>query len=379
MNILLVSEYFPTSDKCEVRGGAEARAFYLAKHLSRLNHNIFVLASREKGQKREGRIGKITVFRTESSREFLLGGSLKRLAFVINSSRFKKDIPIDIVDGQNFLGHFISSFLAGRYKSKKVATYHDTWIGEWSRNIGLPWGYIGEVGERWVLSRDWDRFIAVSSYTRDKLIKNKIPRQKIKIIKNGVDFSLIKKIKVKKEKDPTICYVGRLYPYKKVDVLLEAVSLLAQEIPEIKLKVVGSGPDLPRLKFLTKEMKIKKNVDFVGFVKSHREVFKILKSAHVFSLPSSVEGFGLTTIEAMALGVPYVSSNIPATIEVTENGKGGLIFKKDNPYDLSLNAKKLLTSKELYEAKAHEGLVHSKGYDWEKLAKDLEGVYEELL
>lgn len=379
MNILFVSEYFPKSNDCEVHGGAEVRAFYLSKELSLLNHNVFVLTSKERDYPKEQNIGGVKIFRPGKERDFLLGGSFGRASLLKNILQFKFDAQVDIVDSQNVLTHLVSFHLASRYRAKKIATYHDVWTGKWLKNVGSFWGILGEIGERWVLKRNWDCFVAVSNYTRNKLIKNGIDDSKIRVIKNGIDLSLIEKIKVNKEKNPTICFIGRLYPYKRVDLLLEAVALLSSKIPEVRLKVIGSGPQLKELKDLSKRLKIQNRVSFLGFIPKHKDVLANLKSSHVFSLPSEVEGSGIATIEAMALGVPFVSSNIPATVEVTKNGTGGLLFNKGNSIDLSSKIERLFNDNEFYKRSSFEAQNLSKGYDWKIIVKDLEKLYNGLI
>ena len=120
--------------------------------------------------------------------------------------------------------------------------------------------------------------------------------------------------------------------------------------------------------------------DKVKFLKNlpRKELIGILRRSTLFCLPSVIEGFGLTTIEAAACGIPYVISNIETNIEVTDGGKGGLLFKKENVEDLKDKLEKLLTDKDLYQRKQHQCWQLAKKYSWQKIAKETEGVYRKI-
>ena len=98
-----------------------------------------------------------------------------------------------------------------------------------------------------------------------------------------------------------------------------------------------------------------------------------MKRSHVFVLPSIVEGFGMVVLEAMACKVPYVASSIPPIKEITQNGKGGFLFK---PQDVNDCAEKIDTA---LSSKKHGYDLVSREYNWEGLGKELEEVYGRLI
>ena len=128
-------------------------------------------------------------------------------------------------------------------------------------------------------------------------------------------------------------------------------------------------------------MKGNKNCSFkfTGFVKEHKDVIKTLKKSHIFCLPSILEGFGIVLAEAMVSKTPYVCSDIEVLKEVTENGKGGLIFKNQNPKDLANKLLFLLKNKELYKQKTEEGTKLVKKYDWKIIAQSIDLEYQDLI
>ncbi|MGZ7109703.1 MAG: glycosyltransferase, partial [Methanobacterium sp.] len=180
---------------------------------------------------------------------------------------------------------------------------------------------------------------------------------------------------------PTICCVSRIVKYKRIDDLVRAVAILKDEVPDIQCKIIGPGPDetyLDHLKKLAQDLDIKENVDFCGFIENHDDVLKIVKSSHVFCFPSVVEGFGIVIVEAMALGTPFVASNIPPLVEAS-GGKGGLFFDPENYRDMADKIKYILDDDKLQDKMKQEGIIKSKEYKGEKIAGRIEKIYQDLM
>ena len=369
MKIALITEYFPKSEKAEISGGVEARAFYVGKYLAEGN-DVTVYTTLEKGVGGEDIIFGMKVRRIKPSVEYSQSSSLlARLQFIRNAAKEVKHTDFDIADGYNFISYPVA--WNSRAK-KKVATYHDVWIGEWIKNIGLK-GAFGEILERYTLGRAWDRYIAVSEYTKGKLLKAGISPEKIAVVHNGVEYDRIEQIKSRKYDKPTVCAVSRLVNYKRIDELLAAMKLVEGKILDAQLKIVGSGPEERNLKDLSEKLGLKEKVEFLGYVRDHDEVLRTINSSHAFCLPSTVEGFGISIIEAMALKIPYVASDIPAIIEATHSGAGGLLHTPGDAQDLAAKLIQVLEGK----VQANADFIQ-KEYDWKKLAEKVEEVYKEV-
>ena len=160
MKILLLSEYFPSSEKANVTGGVEARCFNVAKGLSKRN-KVKVITSWQKGQKREDKFSGIEVYRVGPHHDYSHSGSLfSRLRFaralVKKGTEFS---DVDVVDGYSFLTYLPAYEIARKLKKPSVITYHETWIGEWVRNKGIFTGVPGEIWERRVLSKRYSKII----------------------------------------------------------------------------------------------------------------------------------------------------------------------------------------------------------------------------
>ncbi len=382
MNYLLLTEYFPTSEKAEITGGVEARCFHLVKELSK-DHRIIVLCSHQPGQERVSKVVGATVIRCGPTMSYSSSGNIfKRWIFSLSLYLKGRELrkgwmnnnnqksKIEVVEGASFLTYPPAYFIGKMFSAKKVATWHETWIGSWIKNKGFFTGSFGTIWERASLRLRWDEIICVSEFTKKRLIKLGINERRIRVVPNGIESKRFKHLKGIKEKNPTVCFFGRLNWQKNVDVLIKALAEIKKEIPSIQCKIIGSGPAEEELKRLTKRLGLENTIHFYGYVKDYNEMLKEAKKAHLFVQPSTLEGFGITVIEALALGLPYVISDIPPFIEITKNGKGGEIFQQMNVNDLSQKIIKLLTQKEDYNHKLKEGIILVREYDWKNISQD---------
>jgi len=374
MRILLITEFFPTGKDLRFSGGVEARTFFVAKHLCQ-KHKITVLASRTIGTPTKERIFGFDVYRVGPPRDYTasVGHLISRLIFVKNAIKFANGLDLDIVDGGNYIAHFIAKRIAKAKKIPAVAWYPDVWLGEWFRNAGI-YGIFGEILERYNLRSNFNSYIAISQQTAKKL--NRFVKKKTKIIYCGVDKNEFVG-NLKKFKDPTIICVSRLAKYKNIKTLILAFAHLQLTVKNANLIIVGSGPEENNLKDLVKSLKISKSVKFLSNL-PRKELINLYKSSHIFSLPSIVEGFGIATIEAAAAGLPYVNSNIPIQKEITKNGQGGFLVEPSSALSYSQKLHLLIKNKSLYNQKSKQAQKLASLYSWSNVAKDTESVYESL-
>lgn len=117
----------------------------------------------------------------------------------------------------------------------------------------------------------------------------------------------------------TVFSVCRFYPRKRLDVLLQAATLLRMRIPELEVRIAGSGPESKRLEQICSDLGLQPTVRWLGDV-SRNDLAAEYARADVFCLPSVQEGFGIVFLEAMAAGKPIVAANAAAMPEVVRNG-----------------------------------------------------------
>jgi glycosyltransferase involved in cell wall biosynthesis len=188
-----------------------------------------------------------------------------------------------------------------------------------------------------------DHFIAVSQGLRDRLVCGGIPAKEVTVIYNGISLEEIrpssepgaarKKMGFFPE-TPLVGIVARLHSVKGHSHFLEAARSILEQRPEVRFLVVGAGPHRPVLEKMAGSFGITDQVVFTGFID---DVYSLMADLDLLVISSLWEGFGLTAIEAMALGVPVVATEVGGLPEVVLHGETGLLVPPANPVALARN------------------------------------------
>lgn len=308
MKILYVLEYYYPHI-----GGVERLFKALAEKQVQNGHEVMVVTNRYKRKlpKREI-INGVDIRRLSLLNRFLF--TFFSLGFVVNYAR-----KFDLIHTTSF-NAALPAYWAARLTGKKILiTFHEAWGKLWFQ---LP--FINPVSrrlfylyERFILSLNFDQFIAVSDYTAKCLKDNGISVSKIKRIYNGINYpETIKEIK--QPKDFVFTFFGRLGPSKGIDILMNAAVLFLQQHPESKMKLITS-PEPPKIfRFLKKKIKKSALQDCIKIINhlSDNELRKEIMSSTCIVIPSASEGFCFAAVETIAFGVPVISSDMGALKEV---------------------------------------------------------------
>jgi glycosyltransferase involved in cell wall biosynthesis len=236
-------------------------------------------------------------------------------------------------------------------------------------------------------ARKADSIIAVSENTKKDVIKfYGIVPDKVKVIHLGVDsnFSPIKNenddsvLRRYNLKPGYILNVGTLEPRKNIVRLLEAYRLIAADLSYAPQLVIAGGKG-----WLSEDINkyidssgLKAKVVLTGYV-PETDLPSLYRGAAVFAYPSLYEGFGLPPLEAMASGVPVVSSNISSIPEVV--GKAGLLVDPCRIDEIARAVIMALEDDGLRDRMINDGLKRSGQFSWENTAKKTVDLYEEVL
>jgi glycosyltransferase involved in cell wall biosynthesis len=215
-------------------------------------------------------------------------------------------------------------------------------------------------------------FVLTSDYKEIISKKYGIEKNKISIIPNGVREEFF--IKRKKRKIASkLLFVGRIVKSKNPFDLIRTIEICNSRI---NLDIVGEGGLVEETKKLVKERKLK-NITFHG-KKEGKELVLMYKNADIFVSNTSKESFGITYIEAMASGLPIITSNIPAVRNVVKDNYNGILCEQ-TPEAFAQAIDKLIKDKKLRETLSKNGLKEVKKYSWDKIVKQTEDVYKEVL
>lgn len=218
-----------------------------------------------------------------------------------------------------------------------------------------------------VLTRDYKEIISK---------KYNINLNKIIDIPNATDFNVINDLNHKhKNKNLNLLFVGRLSNEKNVDKIIEAMFRLKSK--NINLFLAGDGEDKQKLIDLVKEKRLEKQAIFLGNL-DRKRLYKQYLNSNLLLLPSKVECFSSTLIEAMATGTPIIASDIPGTRNIIKNGYNGLLVEP-TPEKIAEAIEKLIKNPKLREKLAENGLKEVKKYSWDKIVEQTEEVYKEVL
>ncbi|HAA89289.1 MAG: Glycosyl transferase [Thermoanaerobacterales bacterium 50_218] len=196
-----------------------------------------------------------------------------------------------------------------------------------------------------VTSSMTDRFIAVSGFIRDYLVAAGIPEQKVEVIYNGIDpgtwrqwegdASFRESLGIAPDA-PLIGIVARLHPVKGHRYFLEAAREVVREVPQARFLIVGSGFYWRQIDSMIAEFGLGEHCLRTGF---QQEVGKVYAALDVLVISSLSEGFGLTALEALALGKPVIATRVGALPEILGDGECGILVP---PADSGALARALL-------------------------------------
>ena len=179
------------------------------------------------------------------------------------------------------------------------------------------------------------------------------------------------------ENDQVIISVGRLAQEKNWDLLLEAAATAWQSHSNLRVVLLGDGPEKANLEVFARELGIAERVTFMGKV-PFSQVPAFLKSADLFGFASTSETQGLVTMEALASGLPVVAVEAPGTRDIVQHEVQGLLVEEDAEA-LAKAIDEVLKDKERYQQLKVKTLARAQEFELNNQAKSLIRVYEQAI
>jgi glycosyltransferase involved in cell wall biosynthesis len=244
--------------------------------------------------------------------------------------------------------------MAARRLAREVDLIHAHWVYPSglagmlaARSAGIPLVVTSHGGDlnlarrvpplHWLaswVSRRADMCIGVSHAVVEAFRNIGVPSTRVRYVPLGVELGHFRPDADTPSSRPMrIIYVGRLIPLKSVETLILALEELQLRNCAVECWIVGSGPRQNSLQQLSASLGIQR-ITFLG-EQPHYKIPSLIGSADVLVLPSLTEGRGVVIMEAMAVGVTVVVSNIPGARELVQHGKTGLLFEVGKPDSLA--------------------------------------------
>lgn len=222
----------------------------------------------------------------------------------------------------------------------------------------------------------------VSQSLKDDTYKHFGTDREIHVIPNFIqseselpNIDLEKRRRYAADNERILTHISNFRRVKRIDDVVNVFALVNAKMP-CKLLLAGDGPERAMVEHLARELKICDRIVFLGKV---RDTSHVLEISDLFFLPSETESFGLAALEAMAEGVPVISSNTGGIPEVNLHGFSGYLSDVGNVDEMAENALRILSDEETFQAFRKNALSRAKDFTLEKILPMYEALYADVL
>jgi N-acetyl-alpha-D-glucosaminyl L-malate synthase BshA len=304
-------------------GGSGVVATELGKNLAKLGHEVHFITYAMPYRLNQY-IDKIFYHEVKVLNYPLFEYPPYSLALATKIAEISQYQKLDVVHVHYAIPHAVSAYLARemlreKYSLKFVTTLHGTDI----TLVGRDPSFLDVTRFSIVQS---DSVTAVSKYLKEKTYENINVNKDIRVIYNfiedhpdqAVPCSELKN-RIAPNGEKIISHLSNFRPVKRITDVIEVAAKVLRKMP-VKVLMIGDGPERSLAESRSRELKIADEIIFIG---KQDNVFPFLSTSDVFLMPSRLESFGLAALEAMACGVPCVTSNAGGLPELIENGTCG--------------------------------------------------------
>ncbi|OGM22432.1 hypothetical protein A2863_03835 [Candidatus Woesebacteria bacterium RIFCSPHIGHO2_01_FULL_38_9b] len=349
-------------------GGAEVYVHEIAKRLVKQGNSVTLFCGWDGKSKRNGKVNGINVIRR--------GGFYTMypiaLIYYILKLRGKYDLVIDCENGIPFFTPLYVGI-------PKILIIHHVHQEVFRKHLKFPLSQIAVFLESKlmpVLYRNCP-IITISNSSKEDIIGHGWAKsENIDIVTPAIDLSSYEP--KPKTPYPSFVYLGRLMPWKNIDVAITAFAKICNKYPTSKLTIAGFGESFPMLTKLVKKLKIENNVIFSGWVDEATKVMLFAQSWTAIQ-PSSFEGWGITVIEANACGTPVIASDIKGLRDSVINNRTGILFPVREIETLAEAMDKLIVNESYRAYLSEESYKWARNFTWEYSTYQFEKIINNYL
>jgi N-acetyl-alpha-D-glucosaminyl L-malate synthase BshA len=227
-----------------------------------------------------------------------------------------------------------------------------------------------------------DAVTSVSQSLKDDTMRLFDIKNDIKVVPNFIDldkhqhhFTDCQRAMLANDDERVMTHISNFRPVKRINDVIKVFYRVQKEVPA-KLMMIGEGPEREAAEALCQKLGIENKVIFLG---NSSEIDKILCFSDLFLLPSETESFGLAALEAMASGVPVISSNTGGIPEVNVDGVSGFLSNVGDVDDMAKNAIKILKDLKVLQEFKDNSIKEAKRFDIHQIVPFYESIYNEAL
>lgn len=265
------------------------------------------------------------------------------------------------------LAAWLASFVTG---TPFVLTVHGS-------DIYIAPGIPGVTAMTLAMLRRCSRVLAVSRDLAQATAGLGFPIDKVEVLPDGIDLERF--TPGQPEREPLLLFVGSLIRRKGADILLRALNIVRVDHPQVRLTIVGDGPERQALEHLAVELGLTDHVDFVGS-QSQKQIASWMQRARLFVLPSREEALGIVLLEALASATPCVGSRVGGVPDIVAEDVGVLVPPED-PVALAEAIAALLREPTRWSALQQRARTHVEQncWTWNRVATRLIEIYNDAV
>lgn len=226
----------------------------------------------------------------------------------------------------------------------------------------------------------FDKVVPLSDELKSDMQRIKIDPSRLRLIRNGVDLEEVEAERKRHTpamyndvSEKRIGYVGQMAYRKNIGDLIKAFDLLCQTHNNVRLILIGDGPQKHELEELARSKASFSKIEFLGY---REDRLRILKEMDLFSMTSSLEGIPRCMMEAMALEIPVAAYNIPGVDNLIVNEKTGLTAEFGQVEDLKKCWERLLFDRQFFSKIAQNGRKHIvENFSARRMAEEYTALY----
>lgn len=288
---------------------------------------------------------------------------------IFNLRKIINEVSPDIIHASDFSMSVLASF-----SSKKIPVVsHLHSNPSWLKNYFDPRSIVYAVA-----LKNISQVISVSSSISEEYAYKFLLKNKNTVIPNVVNTKNIKKMSIQKpcgiNKDFNLVYLGRLYNEKNPILFCKIVKELKKYNNKISAEIIGDGDLKNKVKLYIKQNNLQENISLIGY-KSNP--FPYVMKAKVGVITSNFEGFGLSAVELLALGLPVVCTNVGGLKEIVTEDCG---LRCNNVSDFVIELHKLLNDKKYYKYKSNNARKQAINFsNVDKYKKQIIAIYTQAL